>query len=479
MAKILIVDDEKINRAGMKKILNATFPESLISEAKNGKAALEIIEIDKPDIVITDIRMPVMDGIELMHTIAKMKIPPQIIVLSGYDDFAYAREALQAKAVSYLLKPVDKYELIASIQKVLANMKIQQKLVKEQSIEKIYTEGRVIKSLVDDNCVIEKNFCCVLMAGRNRKVVMDSLEDASSFYIVEQKNDYTILVFPPHLFQNLEERATGLGCMLCVSEEGSSIINIKTLARHAIMASFSRFGVCNENQKKTFYFTDIPHDIDYALMDKKIGKLSSVLETAEITTLTNAVEDLFFFQKEEQPQIAGLLNYLFDKFSVEFIRRFWELTDSDVYLHVKSLMLENFVLFQSISEWKQNTLDYILYLNTILRKDSGEYPFITKALAYINANYMKNINMTTVANYVSINYTYFSEKFKEHNGINFNEYLKKMRIEKACQLLEKGCFKIFEVSERCGFSDTKYFMKIFKEEKGLSPSEYKKNKEVG
>jgi two-component system response regulator YesN len=82
--------------------------------------------------------------------------------------------------------------------------------------------------------------------------------------------------------------------------------------------------------------------------------------------------------------------------------------------------------------------------------------------------------MAMVANQVDTNYTWFSEKFKEHTGVNFNEYLKKLRIDEACKLLEKGCYKIYEVAERSGFGDAKYFMKTFKESTGVSPGEWKR-----
>jgi two-component response transcriptional regulator (chey-like receiver and arac-type DNA-binding domains), putative len=81
--------------------------------------------------------------------------------------------------------------------------------------------------------------------------------------------------------------------------------------------------------------------------------------------------------------------------------------------------------------------------------------------------------MAMVANQVSVNYTWFSEKFKQHTGVNFNEYLKRIRIEKAKQLLEKGCYKVYEVASRSGFGDVKYFMKIFREITGMSPTEWK------
>ena len=82
--------------------------------------------------------------------------------------------------------------------------------------------------------------------------------------------------------------------------------------------------------------------------------------------------------------------------------------------------------------------------------------------------------MAMVANQVSVNYTWFSEKFKEHTGVNFNEYLKRLRLEEAERLLEQGCFKVYEVAERAGFGDVKYFMKTFKDSTNMSPTEWKR-----
>ena len=86
--------------------------------------------------------------------------------------------------------------------------------------------------------------------------------------------------------------------------------------------------------------------------------------------------------------------------------------------------------------------------------------------------------MAMVANHVSVNYTYFSEKFKEHTGINFNDYLKRVRIEEACRLLTDGFYKVYEVSTRCGFSDVKYFMRSFKELVGVTPGEYRRSRNM-
>lgn len=108
----------------------------------------------------------------------------------------------------------------------------------------------------------------------------------------------------------------------------------------------------------------------------------------------------------------------------------------------------------------------------VLKQSSGKYPYITKAISYISNHFSEDITMATVANYVSMNYTWFSEKFKEQLGVNFNDYLKKFRMEQAKKLLEKGIYKVYEVASKCGFKDVKHFMKSFREMNGMSAGEW-------
>ncbi len=136
MITIVLADDEKLIRAGLKKILLDTIDIPLeIIEAKNGEEALQACKEKKPEILITDIRMPVMDGVELMKNLSAIeeKQKPAIIVLSGYDDFSYAKAAIQSGALSYILKPVDKKELCSAVNSAIMNCLKEEK---EQNEEK-------------------------------------------------------------------------------------------------------------------------------------------------------------------------------------------------------------------------------------------------------------------------------------------------------------------------------------------------------
>ena len=117
--KILIVDDEKMIRRGIRQILSLAFPEETFVEAHNGEVALSVYDEEHPDILITDIKMPVMDGLELMRRVRARDARIAIIVATGFDDFSYARTALQCGASAYILKPIEKLELIETVDQII------------------------------------------------------------------------------------------------------------------------------------------------------------------------------------------------------------------------------------------------------------------------------------------------------------------------------------------------------------------------
>ena len=144
MITIAIADDEKLIRAGIKKIIEKSLAIPVcIIEAKNGEEALTICKEENPDLIITDIRMPKMDGIELMKNLSALEEKPAIIVLSGFDDFSYAKEAISCGAISYILKPVDSLELITAINNAIATVNQEEKKKNEEIIKSIAEEGRI------------------------------------------------------------------------------------------------------------------------------------------------------------------------------------------------------------------------------------------------------------------------------------------------------------------------------------------------
>lgn len=200
MIKIVIADDEKLIRAGIAKILktNIKFPLEIL-EAKDGQEALYFIKSEHPQILITDIRMPIMNGIELMKNVSALENKPNMIVLSGFDDFMYAKSAIEAGAHSYILKPVDKNELIKAVEQALFDFKQAEKKKTEEILKNIINEGRIYKSDELFNANFKNGYFFVTIAGLHCKTAVSQILKNVSFYILENKKNFTVILVTPPL----------------------------------------------------------------------------------------------------------------------------------------------------------------------------------------------------------------------------------------------------------------------------------------
>lgn len=474
MQKILVVDDEKLNRAGLKIILSDSFPQTEVLDAKNGNEALKIIESNDIAVMVTDIRMPVMDGVELMHRVSALEKKPYIIVLSGYDDFMYAKEAVNSGAISYILKPVDKKELIPAVTKGLENDEQRTQKVQSDAIHTIIDSGRIPKDFNEAYFLDERPVYCMLVSGKEVDSFINANLSPVNYSVFEKNNNSITIVGGNSCLDKCVHPVVDGACEVSVSRPTMTLTDLRILQRQAFIISFSRLFSPSQGGVKVFYYHDDMIQNDFSDVIDETHKLALLLGTVKNEELTKQINMLFDLGNYSDEIKCGRLYSLYTEITNGIFKRFWKYADNDLYLQSKSMLIENIGLFKTVDEWKNSIVDYILYLNTVLRKDCGDYPFIVQALAFMNENYMKNINMATVANEVSVNYTYFSEKFKEYAGINFNDYLRRLRIEQAKLLLEKGCYKVYEVATRSGFSDVKYFIRNFKEETGLSPTNYRR-----
>lgn len=482
MITIVLADDEKLIRAGLKKILleNIDIPLEII-EAKNGEEALKCCKEKKPEILITDIRMPVMDGVELMRNISVMEddVRPAIIVLSGYDEFTYAKAAIQSGAISYILKPVDKKELIGAVNTAIMNCMNEEKVQNEIKFRQIIEKGRLDDASGLPEIKVENGLNCIVIYGKNSAEVLEKVMAGRRYYVLEQTKNSVLIVYPfdgrpveyaPELLNTY---------IVGISAPADDYSMLRSMRRQAITAAMQAFfdtdtGDIRSDSKRggLYFYENKNHVTDFEQIDEEYEKMIGRCAIAKADETQADVENLFKFFGKDAKINSEMLYYLYRKITSNMFNRYPGFTDSDMYLHIKSIMIENIFEYQRLSEWHGSVRDYAVYLAALLKQNTKESPYITEALEFIKTHFKKNINMAMVANQVSVNYTWFSEKFKEHLGINFNEYLKRLRIEEAKKLLEKGCYKVYEVAERSGFSDVKYFMKIFREETGMSPSEW-------
>jgi two-component system response regulator YesN len=467
--KILIADDEKTIRAGLVKIISEHFTLPLeLLEAKNGQEAWDLVQQESPDILITDIRMPKMDGIELMRLVASLESKPAMVVLSGYDEFSYARESIRHGVVSYILKPVDKQEILQVLDRLVSERLSQQRQREEQLL------ASAMKG-----CVLEKDSLSGLIARdayRIFKCVQPGSFELSSFlgqnnaYIVEERPQALVLLVPETkrlpVLHGIESKAAFAG----LSDIIRTPADLQTCMTHADIASLARFFVSD----RTFYlYEELADPAVHCSEGRTLDAVAVLIGTGDRPALDRNLQSLFDFESDSLFQNLTALYHILSQLP-SLLAGFHQYTESDPYLAMKAMLLRDCDRYAALGDLKKDLGDFIIYLDITLKQRYSAYPFIEQALVYIAKHYTEDISMAVVANHCSVNYTYFSEKFKLVVGTNFNDYVKQLRLEEAKRLLQSGCYKVYEVASRAGFGDVKYFMKTFKEATGISPGEYQK-----
>ncbi|MBB5219397.1 response regulator [Treponema rectale] len=476
MITIVVADDEKLIRAGIKKILMDNVSADLnVIEAKNGKEALDYIKENSTDVLITDIKMPVMDGVELMQNVRELPRKPAMIVLSGFDDFNYAKVAISSGVLAYILKPVDSKELCTAVNSALNSVKKIEKSQTELKLKSLIIEGgsRGIDDLKDINMF--HGFCCVTVkipSGMNDENFYSVL-DPNLCYVLEKKKHLAGLVIQKDYLEEIISLVKKNGCTAGISTCSDNVVDLRKLY-HQSCSSVLRFFFEDEQFGSVFTYDAESSVSDFSEIDLRYEKFIAALDLLSENEIKKAMSNLLEFDYADSGKKAESVLYVHDKLVSNLFKRYPKFHDNDTYLYLKSLMIENIVQVDSYDEWKHYIGDYVIYLTQLLIKQQGKYPYITKAISYVNRHYSENITMATVANYVSMNYTWFSEKFKEQVGTNFNDYLKKFRMEQAKRLLEMGTYKVYEVANKSGFRDVKHFMKTFRELNGMSAGEWAK-----
>ncbi|MGB8455208.1 MAG: response regulator [Anaerocolumna sp.] len=480
MKKLLIVEDEKIIRQGIKAIvMRSSVPIDEIMLCKNGEEALEIVKNNQIDVMITDIRMPKKDGITLVKEIQTLAYVPKVIVISGYDDFSYAVELLRYGAKEYLLKPIERDKINLILEKL--ELEIEAEEMQQSEILKIGCQQFKYMLLntgitEEEVTAIENKFkdyffsweyvvCCTNFKTRKgvsegRIIFLDDI-NGQSVFIIKYTDKEEILS------NLLKDHFVG------VSHAHKTLKELREAYKEALYARKYAFATGNfiteynrtESTKETISDEMVDQFVQMAGTDK-LGEANKFLIRILYMTKQGQMEPDYFMSIMNMVVEKICTNYKnvldFDAENINELKNVYEYDNAGSY-------------YEAISSWIES-------INEKLVTEFDDYKNkqkIQKAIKYIQEYYDKDLNMAVVSNYISMNYSLFSYVFKQYTGMNFVNYLKTIRINEAKKLLEETDKKIIEISSLIGYENEKHFMKLFKAACGVSPSEYRKNAQVG
>ena len=535
MKKVLIADDEMLVRIGLK--LTIAWEEHgfiVVGEAKNGREAIELFEEFDPDILLTDIRMPIMNGLELIQELKSRKSSLKTVILSHYDDFKYAKEAIKLGASEYILKSDLSQENLLSVLSKLSDeidsfneennkTDIGRRLEKSSNnnnLEKLFKRIVVgdYKSKVEMNSILNyiKNFFengilvvaimkifinhfnDAVVSGLKDEDLKKSIENVSNQFFLEN-HIFKVLCFNEdeiiYLF-NIEDTKEPKQAIVRVKKQVTLLKkNIKQFLDINVSIGLSGVGISYEK---------LPEVLNQA----KIAQNCCFFEPSEIVVFDDDLEisegecpkihlDIIrgYLKTFDKEQLSNYINKIFDELikikNSSYIKEVFIDLLSYAKILAEELNLKNRPAFNEerlnygnfeklhnfVMAKKYITDIYLELMNHSDGNTSVRYSFvISKSLEYIKNNYNKNISLGDAADYVQISKSYLSLLFKQEMGINFSSYLTNYRIEKSKNLLLKSNCKIYEVAEKVGFDNPYYYSKVFKEVTGVSCKEFKKVK---
>lgn len=475
MKSLLIVEDEKMIRHGIATMAQRCSVEiEEIIECRNGEEALEILKEKNIDVMFTDIRMPKMDGIRLVKEIENIKNRPDIVVISGYDDFNYAVEMLKHGVSDYILKPVKRDKIEEILIKLDAHRR--EFIESQKDRNKLFMDlMRHILNTKEDNAEfvrMEKYLREILGDNEYRAMVLPGEEEISGEYkdlfYLDMEGQKIVFIRDKDWQTFFEENTLSY---VGISKSYTALCDFKIAYEEAYRARIYAFFAGRDCVE----YADIDEVQDnYCNYEEFVEKFIAAFTTKDWERYETDLLNCFFAAKHGKQNPYVLISAI-ESIGVRI---------HETYDHVISEDKRNLLKYHNplqtgnIDTFQEDFIDQLNEFHSILEEqfvqDQNKRK-IKQAIEYIKNNYAKDLNMAVVSNYVSMNYSLFSLSFKEYAGVNFVNFLKEIRIKHAKELLENTDWKIQEIALKVGYENEKNFMKIFKNSCGISPTEYRKN----
>lgn len=534
MLKVLIADDElKVCRLIQCLIDWKALGMEIVGIADDGMIACQMIQTHLPDIVITDIRMPGYDGLELIKNAKKLKEDISFVIISGYSQFDYAQRAIQYGVSDYILKPIRKKELENTLKTILMKkndreMQVQEKeaIITQLSSTERKLKGNLINELLLDpsKCaafpsieelnreycanfispyfqliciypIIGKEYSNIPVSNFLLAKIRDMLEDFfGSFSEISiactDGQVFCLLNGNENDFQTLKRTIKKIKNSLFTLRDVFSGLNT-VIALSSLKNNYREIGMCIR-------------EVEDALLEKIVHGSNSVIEYSKLTKSSLSPDDYVdaALRKELLLHIETLNTEGIQSLILRLCQRLAaasHITGKFTYLIYKDLadtyfygtkhfgiqadkevlqeqLLENFSDFCCVEEaFKFLSGEFIRLLKEWQdEKQHQNSKPIRIAKQYINEHYYEPLTLEILGEITELNPSYFSSLFKKETGSSFVEYLTDIRIQNAKQLLIKTTYGIIDISEEVGINNLKYFTKLFKKATGLTPTDYRR-----
>ncbi|WP_245954467.1 response regulator transcription factor [Paenibacillus flagellatus] len=523
--KVLIVDDEPIICRGLRE----TVPwdeagVTVVGEAYDGEEALRLVAELDVDLVLTDICMPEMDGLRLAETLKETMPDVRIAILSGYGEFEYARQAVRLGIEDFLLKPADIPELLAMVSRMAEDIRRERRQAADRCREKRlawlhelllgctdaslpepagFGEGRtrgcrfVASAMAHGADFVERaeEVPDAESMERWRRRVDESLGGVPGVEPLSVYVHTNVLVtfcreteptpddrYEAALAAAADAGSPGEPLVFTVSDR---FVDLKEARRHGISAMRSLPFCANDPGRRVWFRADV------ASVSDRAGMRELSAETEKKVLQSFGQNDKARLSADIRDWVAGLrrdgctlmeLFRLYEELRLLVLRRIRGgcakgAEPSDIP-HVKSFDLHLYNTFEAAEAVIAGELVALMGAGQPGGAGKNRW-LVERAKAYIAERYAADLKASEVAAWLKITPSYFSLLFKQHEGRGFTDYLNELRIERAKTYLSETHDRVFEIADKVGYKDYKYFVAVFKSVTGVTPTDYRNREQNG
>lgn len=413
--KLIIVEDEKIMREGLANFVDwKSMNFEVVAKLEDGKDAIEYMDKYQVDVVLTDIKMTFVSGIELAKYIYENKLPIKVVLVSGFKEFEYARQAMRYNVNHYLLKPApmkDIQEMFGEIRKQLDN----EINARQTEMEKAEKYDEVV-------ALLQKQFFADLALGTIRNV------------------------------DEIVKKIQLLNLKIDADHSKCSIISIK-------INEFNDFINHTWSYGKDGLYTAVRNFIYSGDIAVNFYPIGSKQENLKLLAVSQGITDIQQFKCDIDRHISSAKEGIKNILGLDITFNIEKSFDSILDLSLDST---------SLAAGNETTLT-----DTYVKVSTGNVINLIKE--YIQDHYNKDVTLDDIAEYVFLNPIYLSRLFKEQTGENYIDYFIKVRMEKAIELLKDKRYKVYEIGNMVGYDSIKYFYKVFKRFTGQTPTGYRES----
>lgn len=520
MYKMMVVEDDVFYRYEIRNLLDwETYGFTFIGEAMNGKCALESFKTEAPDLLLTDISMPEMNGIELLKRIQDSYPQMKCIVLSSYDDFSFVKDAMKLGAKDYILKyDLKEQDIISMLEKVKTEIEMEQQAKKKsQFVAENFSvvSNEFLRNILLDKKGSEKNLQTLwdmmdktgepgnitvgvlkfidstgteyetareivlsIISTQEFAVSIDTDTLAILLSIGRERSTMRIFEYVTRkvsaIYQKLKEYGI-TGFSIGVSDNFKSIKDIAQLYRQAQKAQEQSV---YEGYDKVYFYADISRKNEEMNLEEITESLAEEIHEGQLERARAKLQKVIEKMYQVRPERRQLQNNFFLLFHVLYKVSIEENIPLESVLGVRVISEDWSRKFRSIQELETALLEgYDNLAKKMVQRDQVGLNVnnrqATAIMNYIEKNYMKELSLEVLSEELGLTPNYLCKIFKNSTGMKLTQYINQIRIDGAKKLLKNTNMKAHEIAETVGFSSASYFSTIFKQVTGQTVSEYK------